>query len=164
MTDPARPPTLTPPKDRPADAAAPRGLTPPAWRDLFAGPVLQPGERHDPAALGWFRQREETARTQTRPASPAGRPHPSHPEPVAEPAPVPGRISPEGSARAGHGFAGATPEGRAAQARPATRLMRPLAADAAVFAARALDLGARGLAGLAARLDERRGRDEKPGD
>jgi hypothetical protein len=149
MTDPARPPTSTPPKDHPADPAGSRRITPPAWREHFAGPILQPGERYEPAALGWFRQREETARTQARPASAPGQPHPSRPEPVADAAPQSDRVPREGFPHAAKG-------------RQTARLMRPLAADAAVFAARALDLGAKGLAGLAARLDERRGRDEKP--
>jgi hypothetical protein len=182
VTEPA--PSQNPPSsgqgrvEKPPEAGP---IAPPAWRELFAGPVLQPGEEYSPLALGWLRQKDEAARTQVRPVAgpapdldpgrrPARRQAPSPAEPVVGPVPEPERPSREGSVGVARGSAEAAPGQRAEQARQATdqanRLagrMRPLAADAAVFAARALDLGARGLAGLATRLADRQPRDEPPG-
>lgn len=170
-----------------------RPVQPPAWRDQFVGPVLQPGEQYLPEALGWHRQRQDPAQPQARPAvasatgptaaeQPRPQPMPRRAAPIAEPEPESeselepeaGQVYRERSVGAGRDVVETTPaqstEQGAEQARQATEQarhladrMRPLAADAATFAARALNLGAKGLAGLATRLDERRARDEKPG-
>lgn len=109
---------------------------PPRWRDHFAGPVLQPGER--PA-----------------------QPEPPRLERRVEPVLDAGQVTPETVVRVAQEFVAReftnlTPEERAARARRIAAGMRPLAADAEKYAARALDLGARGLAGLADRLERRR--------
>lgn len=129
---------------------------PPAWRDHFADPILQPGQRHDPA--------HAAAPAQTAPPQPAAQPAAAGTSspPVAplgrieEPVLEAGQVTPEALIQSVKEFVDAPAEERNRRARELGRQLRPLAAEAEVFAARALNLGARGLNGLAERLERRR--------
>jgi triphosphoribosyl-dephospho-CoA synthetase len=69
---------------------------------------------------------------------------------------APGQVSPESIVKSVKEFVEAPAEERDRRARDLGRQLRPLAADAEKFVAKALNLGARGLNGLAARLEQRR--------
>lgn len=123
----------------------------PAWRDHFADPILQPGQRHDPARTAAPAPSAGTEATPPPPAppvAPLGR--------VEEPVLEAGQVTPEAVVQSIREFVEASPEERNRRARDLGRQLRPLAADAEVFAAKALNLGARGLNGLAERLERRR--------
>ncbi|MCC6314064.1 MAG: hypothetical protein IT337_08605 [Thermomicrobiales bacterium] len=111
-----------------------RPLEPPQWRDHFKEPIVQPGQSAAP-------------RAQAAPGGPAPRV-----EPVVESS----QLRPEALARSARDFVDATPEERAAQMRQVGDKLKPLAADAEKLAAGALGVAAKGLSGLAARLEERR--------
>lgn len=148
MSDPAAP-NPSPPAPRGHVEKTPEAGPPkaPAWRDHFADPILQPGQRHDPA-----RAAAPAAEAASPPPAPPVQPLGRIEEPVLEA----GQVTPEAVIQSVREFVDASPDERNRRARELGRQLRPLAADAEVFAAKALNLGARGLNGLAGRLERRR--------
>ncbi len=135
---------------------------PPAWRDHFADPILQPGQRHDPdRAAANAPTPVAISGTQGQPAATEAAPSSSAPPVrplgrIEEPVLEAGQVTPETVFQSVKEFVDAPQEERNRRARELGRQLRPLAADAEVFAAKALNLGARGLNGLAERLERRR--------
>lgn len=125
----------------------------PTWRDQFAGSASQTPEAEVRIPVsGQPGNGNPTAQNVS-----SERATPLHPTgaPVEESVLNGGDVTPDAIVRGVRDFIDASPEQRTQQARQAAEKLKPIAADAEKVVARALDLGAKGLAGLAAKLEER---------